>query len=110
LSRGQSLLALTGLCSLMPIAAVASVFLNSDLLAMGLCTAILALLIAGRIFGHHEVSLLFRRLARFPRYWPFSHVATLAEDSVVSDPRASTVTLRFRDAAHSREEVLQKAA
>jgi hypothetical protein len=38
--------------------AVASVQLDSEVLAVGSCGLVLALLIVGRIFGHHEITLL----------------------------------------------------
>ena len=49
----------------MAVVAVASVLFDSDLLAVGLCATILALLIVGRVFGHHEASLCLRHVRDF---------------------------------------------
>ena len=87
LTRVQSLLTLTGLCSVMAVVAVASVSLSSDLLAVGLCASILAFLIVGRIFGHHEITLLFQYLRALG--------AVVVGTSRLLSPRSTAVPLRI---------------
>jgi len=62
LTRVQCLLTLAGLCLVMAAIAVVSAYSNSDILAVTLCASVLAILTAGRVFGHHEAALLFRHI------------------------------------------------
>ena len=123
LTRVQSLLTLTGLCSVMAVVAVASVCLGSDLLAVGLCASILAFLIVGRIFGHHEITLLFQRLRALgaavvgtshllSSRWTATPMQNLeAEDGIPDDESSWTeTTLPLPEVARSREDSVRKAA
>jgi UDP-GlcNAc:undecaprenyl-phosphate GlcNAc-1-phosphate transferase len=58
----QVLLTLAGLCLAMALVAIASVVVDSQWLAAGLCLSVLLLLIIGRVFGHHEVRLISQYL------------------------------------------------
>ncbi len=60
LSRRQVLLAITGLSMVMAAAAITATRLHNDLTGLTVCGVVLATLVAGRIFGHHE-TLLFAR-------------------------------------------------
>ncbi|HUG93449.1 MAG TPA: MraY family glycosyltransferase, partial [Planctomycetaceae bacterium] len=73
LSRGQALLAISGLCAAMAGVTLLSARFNSDVVALGMCVFLLALLIYGRVFGYDE-TLLFLRRARAT----FSAVSTYA--------------------------------
>ncbi len=61
-SRTTSLAAILALSLVMAAVALVSVFLESDLIAIGLCVFILGLLIAGRIFGYDEMMLFYRHI------------------------------------------------
>lgn len=58
----QSLLAISALSATMAAGALAAAYWLSDLIALAVCIAVFGLLIAGRIFGHHETTLFFRFL------------------------------------------------
>jgi len=60
LTRAQSLMAISGLCVVMAAVTLVSAYFQNDLLALGLCLSLLALLIAGRVFGYNETILFFR--------------------------------------------------
>ena len=60
LSRAQSLLVISALCVVMAAVTVVSAYFQNDRLALGLCLALLALLIVGRVFGYDETVLFFR--------------------------------------------------
>lgn len=62
LNRFQALAALAGLCLVMAAAAVVSAYFKNDLLALGLCTSVLTMLVVGRVFGYDETLLFFRYL------------------------------------------------
>lgn len=63
LSRKKSLLAISGLCVAMAGFAVASVVLQNDLVSLGLCVSLLAVLVAGRVFGYDETRMFFRHVS-----------------------------------------------
>jgi UDP-GlcNAc:undecaprenyl-phosphate GlcNAc-1-phosphate transferase len=127
LTRVQSLLILTGLCSVMALVAVASVCLDSDLVAVGLCASILGLLIAGRIFGHHEIILLFQHLRALgvavigtshllPARWTAAPFPLPLQDLEAEDGRSkeadswTEAILPFPENAQHREHGVRKAA
>jgi UDP-GlcNAc:undecaprenyl-phosphate GlcNAc-1-phosphate transferase len=60
LSRAQSLLVISALCLVMAAVTLVSAYFQNDRLALGLCLALLALLIVGRVFGYDETVLFFR--------------------------------------------------
>jgi len=60
LTRLQALMTLAAICVMMAIVAIVSARLESDVIGAVACLSILAALIAGRVFGHHETSLLIR--------------------------------------------------
>lgn len=60
LSRTQSLLVISALCLVMAAVTLVSAYFQNDQLALGLCLALLALLIVGRVFGYNETILFFR--------------------------------------------------
>jgi UDP-N-acetylmuramyl pentapeptide phosphotransferase/UDP-N-acetylglucosamine-1-phosphate transferase len=60
LSRAQSLLVISALCVAMAAVTLVSAYFQNDRLALGLCLALLALLIVGRVFGYDETVLFFR--------------------------------------------------
>ena len=60
LSRAQSLLVISALCVVMAAVTLVSAYFQNDRLALGLCLALLALLIVGRVFGYDETILFFR--------------------------------------------------
>ena len=62
LSSSQTLLVLTCICLLMGMAAVVSVFLQTDLFALLACISVLVVLVASRIFAQQETSLFFRHV------------------------------------------------
>ena len=62
LTRLQALLSLAGLCVIMAGVAVASVRLKNDLLAVVLCSSVLAAIVVARVFGHDEVGLFMSHL------------------------------------------------
>jgi UDP-GlcNAc:undecaprenyl-phosphate GlcNAc-1-phosphate transferase len=63
LSRGQALLAISGLCTAMAAVTLLSARFKSDVVGLGMCVCLLALLIYGRVFGYEE-TLMFLRRAR----------------------------------------------
>ena len=60
LTRAQSLLVISALCLVMAAVTLVSAYFQNDQLALGLCLALLALLIVGRVFGYNETILFFR--------------------------------------------------
>jgi UDP-GlcNAc:undecaprenyl-phosphate/decaprenyl-phosphate GlcNAc-1-phosphate transferase len=60
LSRAKSLLVISALCMVMAGVTLVSAYFQNDQLALGLCLALLALLIVGRVFGYDETILFFR--------------------------------------------------
>lgn len=60
LSRAQSLLVISALCLVMAAVTLVSAYFQNDRLALGLCLALLATLIVGRVFGYDETVLFFR--------------------------------------------------
>src|SRR5262249_41257539 len=60
LSPTQTLLAIGGMCTATATAAVLATVFNNDLIAVGICLAVLALLISARLFGFNETVLLVR--------------------------------------------------
>jgi UDP-GlcNAc:undecaprenyl-phosphate/decaprenyl-phosphate GlcNAc-1-phosphate transferase len=60
LSRAKSLLVISALCMVMAGVTLVSAYFQNDRLALGLCLALLALLIVGRVFGYDETILFFR--------------------------------------------------
>jgi hypothetical protein len=60
LSRAKSLLIIAALCLAMAAVTLVSAYFQNDLLALGLCVALLVLLIVGRVFGYNETMLFFR--------------------------------------------------
>lgn len=61
LSRLQTLLVIAGLCTAMTALTVLAAAYRADRTCALLCLGMLGLLMAGRVFGHHETLLLFRR-------------------------------------------------
>jgi UDP-GlcNAc:undecaprenyl-phosphate GlcNAc-1-phosphate transferase len=73
LSSTQTLLAIGGMCLATATAAVLGTAFNDDRIAIVICLAILALLIAGRLFGFNEAVLLgrhFQAIGKFVRSAP----------------------------------------
>jgi UDP-GlcNAc:undecaprenyl-phosphate GlcNAc-1-phosphate transferase len=60
LSRAQSLVVISALCVAMAAVTLVSAYFQNDRLALGLCLALLVLLIVGRVFGYDETVLFFR--------------------------------------------------
>jgi hypothetical protein len=65
LSKLQTLLAIVGICSTMAGACLLASTLKQDLIAVILCVGVLAVIVAGRIFGFHEMMLVFRHFEIF---------------------------------------------
>ncbi len=65
LSRTQSLWVIAGLCIAMSVAALLSVRLQNDWIAVVLCAAILVPLIAGRVFAYDETILVLQHVRIF---------------------------------------------
>ncbi|MFO1021038.1 MAG: MraY family glycosyltransferase [Planctomycetales bacterium] len=63
LSTRQSVLAIAGLCATMGGAVILAKIMNFEVLSLGICGAVLSLLILGRVFGFYETSLLFENMA-----------------------------------------------
>lgn len=83
LSTRQSVLAIAGLCATMGGAVIISKIMNYEVLSLGICGAVLSLLILGRVFGFYETSLLFENLAT---------VARLAQSGLKLIQRSITLT------------------
>jgi hypothetical protein len=62
LSPTQTLLAIGGMCTATATAAVLATVFNNDLIAVGICLAVLAMLISARLFGFNETILLVRHV------------------------------------------------
>lgn len=62
LSSAKALLAVCAMCSVTAAAGLAATVLNQDWIAIVVCLALLATLIAGRVFGFNETQLLFQHL------------------------------------------------
>ncbi len=62
LSSRQTLLAISALCLVMGAAVVASAYFRNDWIAGVICTLVLSLLVATRIFGHDEMGILVGRI------------------------------------------------
>ena len=58
LSSAKTLLAICGMCSVTAAAVLAATVLNQDWIAIVVCLALLATLVAGRVFGFNETKLL----------------------------------------------------
>jgi len=61
-SSAKALLAICGMCSVTAAAVLAATVLNQDWIAVVVCLALLATLVAGRVFGFDETMLLIRHL------------------------------------------------
>ncbi|MGE5193485.1 MAG: MraY family glycosyltransferase, partial [Deltaproteobacteria bacterium] len=59
-SPTQTLLSIGSMCTATAAAAVLATVFNNDLIAVGICLAVLAVLISGRLFGFNETVLLMR--------------------------------------------------
>jgi UDP-N-acetylmuramyl pentapeptide phosphotransferase/UDP-N-acetylglucosamine-1-phosphate transferase len=59
-SPAQTLVAIAAMCTATATAAVLGTVFNNDLIAVGICLAVLAVLISGRLFGFNETILLLR--------------------------------------------------
>ena len=64
LTRTQTLLVISGLCATMTALTVLCVEYRAEGICVLLCGVLLCLLIIGRVFGHHETLLFFRRAQR----------------------------------------------
>jgi UDP-GlcNAc:undecaprenyl-phosphate GlcNAc-1-phosphate transferase len=62
LSPVETLLAMGLMCLATAIAAILATIFNNDLWAIGICLAVLAVLVAGRVFGFDETMLLARHI------------------------------------------------
>jgi hypothetical protein len=62
LSSTKTLLAICGMCTMTAAAVLAATVLNQDWIAIAVCLALLATLIAGRVFGFNETKLLIDHL------------------------------------------------
>jgi UDP-N-acetylmuramyl pentapeptide phosphotransferase/UDP-N-acetylglucosamine-1-phosphate transferase len=62
LSSAKALLAICGMCTVTAAAVLAATVLNQDWIAVVVCLALLATLIAGRVFGFNETMLLIEHL------------------------------------------------
>ena len=62
LSSAKALLAICGMCSVTAAAVLAATVLNQDWIAIVVCLALLATLVAGRVFGFNETMLLVQHL------------------------------------------------
>lgn len=87
----QTLLAIGSMCTATAIAAVLATVFHNDLWAIGICVAVLAVLIAGRLFGFNETVLLarhFRAVGAFlksvPRTLRAKFVVVRLEGTVVA--------------------------
>lgn len=70
------------------LAALISVYLRSDLIAVVVCTAVVVTLVATGIFGRAELTLLTSRLHRFSR--------SLWEPTAANGPRVHQTTIRIQ--------------
>lgn len=61
-SSAKTLLAICGMCSVTAAAVLAATVLNQDWIAIVVCLALLATLVAGRVFGFNETMLLVQHL------------------------------------------------
>ncbi|MBI5760724.1 MAG: undecaprenyl/decaprenyl-phosphate alpha-N-acetylglucosaminyl 1-phosphate transferase [Planctomycetales bacterium] len=62
LSTRQTLFAIGSLSALMAVASVVSSLYNNEAIAVGICAAVLAVLVIGRIFGDREARLLWQHV------------------------------------------------
>jgi UDP-GlcNAc:undecaprenyl-phosphate GlcNAc-1-phosphate transferase len=60
LTQAQSLSAIAALCVAMAAVTLVSAYIESDLMALGLCVLLLLFLIVGRVFGYSETLQFFR--------------------------------------------------
>jgi len=67
-SPTQTLLAIGTMCLVTAAAAVLATVFSNDLIAIGICLAVLAMLIAGRLFGFNEAVLLGRHFQAVGRF------------------------------------------
>jgi len=65
LSKLQTLLAIVGICSMMAMACLIAITVKQDLVAVVMCVGVIAIIVAGRIFGFHEMMLVFRHFEIF---------------------------------------------
>lgn len=65
LTKLQTLLSIVGICTTMAVACLIAVNFGQDLIAVVLCVSVIAIIVAGRIFGFHEMSLVFRHFEIF---------------------------------------------
>ncbi|MGC1275871.1 MAG: MraY family glycosyltransferase, partial [Planctomycetaceae bacterium] len=64
LTRTQTLVVIAGLSIAMTALTILCAMFRADRICIGLCLGLLGLLIAGRVFGHHEALLFLRRAQR----------------------------------------------
>ncbi len=65
LTKLQTLLAIIAICSVMALACLAAVNVGQDLIAMALGVGVISIIVAGRVFGFHEMMLVFRHFEIF---------------------------------------------
>lgn len=74
-----------GGCCFTAVAALVSVVLHSDIIALLGCVAVIAMLVATRLFGHVELALVFARLKDMSHSllrWPFGKAALARHNTV----------------------------
>ncbi|MBW3539996.1 MAG: undecaprenyl/decaprenyl-phosphate alpha-N-acetylglucosaminyl 1-phosphate transferase, partial [Planctomycetes bacterium] len=69
LSRGQALLAIAGLCAAMAAVTLFSAWFQTDVVGLGMCLALLALLIYGQVFGYEETLLFLKHVRALGGVW-----------------------------------------
>ncbi len=62
LTGPQTLLAIASVSLVMAVAAVAAIYYQSDALGLGICAAMIGLLVAAKVCGGHETELFFQHL------------------------------------------------
>lgn len=83
LSTRQTLLAIGSLSALMAVASVVSALRNNETIAVGVCAFVLAVLVAGRIFGDREARLLWQHVIAIGG-WMQSTPTTLHDQIVLA--------------------------
>ncbi len=61
-SKLQALLAITGTCFTVAVSYLLAVYFEQHLITVAACVGVVTLVVAGRIFGFHELMLVFRHL------------------------------------------------
>jgi len=93
LSRVQTLLAIVGICTTMAAACLLAIALKQDLIAVVVCVGVISTIVAGQIFGFHELSLVFRHVEIFHSSFAMALRHLTARRMVVHLEHADIVSL-----------------